>query len=75
MKPVLSYGTKAVENKFHIHDLHASILHLLGLDHEKLTYRYAGPQSLLRFRVESVPFDSPRRPCVVATTGPRSGHE
>ena len=26
----------------HIHDLHATILHLLGLDHEKLTYRYAG---------------------------------
>jgi hypothetical protein len=26
----------------HIHDLHATLLHLLGLDHEKLTYRYAG---------------------------------
>ena len=26
----------------HIHDLHATILHLMGLDHEKLTYRYAG---------------------------------
>ncbi len=36
------YGAAAVENKIHIHDLHATILHLLGLDHEKLTYRYAG---------------------------------
>ena len=36
------YGVHAVENKMHIHDLHATILHLLGLDHEKLTYRYAG---------------------------------
>ena len=36
------YGYYAVENKVHIHDLHATILHLLGLDHEKLTYRFAG---------------------------------
>lgn len=36
------YGYYAVENKMHVHDLHATILHLLGLDHEKLTYRYAG---------------------------------
>ena len=36
------YGYYAVENKMHIHDLHATLLHLLGLDHEKLTYRYAG---------------------------------
>jgi hypothetical protein len=36
------YGYYAVENKMHIHDLHATILHLLGLDHERLTYRYAG---------------------------------
>jgi Protein of unknown function (DUF1501) len=36
------FGFAAVENKVHFHDLHASILHLLGLDHEKLTYRYAG---------------------------------
>jgi hypothetical protein len=36
------YGYQAVENKMHIHDWHATILHLLGLDHEKLTYRYAG---------------------------------
>ena len=36
------YGYFAAENKVHIHDLHATILHLMGLDHEKLTYRYAG---------------------------------
>ena len=35
-------GVKAVEDKVHVHDLHATILHLLGFDHEKLTYRYAG---------------------------------
>lgn len=36
------FGFKAVENKVHVHDLHATILHLLGLDHEQLTYRHAG---------------------------------
>ena len=36
------FGYYAVENKVHMHDLHATILHLLGLDHEKLTYRHAG---------------------------------
>jgi hypothetical protein len=36
------YGYYAVENKVHVHDLHATILHLLGLDHTRLTYRYAG---------------------------------
>ncbi len=36
------YGWDAVENKVHVHDLHATILHLLGLDHERLTYRFAG---------------------------------
>ncbi|SMP50331.1 Protein of unknown function [Neorhodopirellula lusitana] len=36
------YGYEAVEKKCHIHDWHATILHLLGLDHEQLTYRYAG---------------------------------
>jgi hypothetical protein len=36
------YGYYAVENKVHFHDLHATMLHLLGLDHHKLTYRYAG---------------------------------
>jgi len=36
------YGYYAVKDKVHIHDLHATILHLLGLDHLKLTYNYAG---------------------------------
>jgi hypothetical protein len=36
------FGAKAVENKVHIHDLHATQLALLGFDHEKLTYRYNG---------------------------------
>ncbi|HXG47366.1 MAG TPA: DUF1501 domain-containing protein, partial [Methylomirabilota bacterium] len=36
------FGAAAVENKVHVHDLHATILHLLGFDHEKLTYRYNG---------------------------------
>jgi hypothetical protein len=36
------YGYYAAVNKVHIHDLHATILHLMGIDHERLTYRYAG---------------------------------
>ena len=36
------FGFKAVEKPTSVHDLHATILHLLGLDHEQLTYRYAG---------------------------------
>lgn len=36
------YGYYAVEDKMHMHDLHATLLHLLGMDHTKLTYRYAG---------------------------------
>lgn len=36
------FGFKAQENPVHVHDLHATILRLLGFDHEKLTYRYAG---------------------------------
>ena len=35
-------GFRAVEKKVHVHDLHATILHLMGLDHERLTYRYSG---------------------------------
>jgi len=48
IKPGIAYGTtdefgfQAVENRVSIHDLHATLLHQLGLDHEKLTYRYAG---------------------------------
>ena len=36
------FGFAAQQNKVHVHDLHATILHLMGLDHEKLTYRYSG---------------------------------
>lgn len=36
------WGSEAVENKCHMHDLHATILWAMGIDHEKLTYRYAG---------------------------------
>ncbi len=38
------FGRRSVtaEDKVHVHDLHATLLHLLGFDHERLTYRYAG---------------------------------
>jgi hypothetical protein len=36
------FGFRSVTDKVHIHDLHATILHLLGIDHERLTYRHAG---------------------------------
>ena len=36
------YGYHAVENKLEMHDLHATMLHLLGMDHKKLTYRFQG---------------------------------
>ena len=36
------FGNEAIENKVHVHDLHATVLHLLGLDHTRLTYRYSG---------------------------------
>jgi len=36
------FGFKAVENPVHIHDLHATLLHALGIDHTRLTYRYSG---------------------------------
>ncbi len=36
------FGWHATEKKVHVHDLHATILHLMGLDHERLTYRYSG---------------------------------
>ena len=44
------FGFAAAENKVHVHDLHATLLHLLGFDHEKFTYRYAG----LDFRLTDV---------------------
>jgi hypothetical protein len=36
------YGIDIVAEPCHVHDYHATILHLLGVDHERLTYRYAG---------------------------------
>ncbi|MDG2206966.1 MAG: DUF1501 domain-containing protein, partial [Pirellulales bacterium] len=36
------FGYKVVEDKLEIHDLHATLLHLLGIDHEKLTFRFSG---------------------------------
>ena len=36
------FGFQAVENTVHVHDLHATILHLMGFDHKRLIYRYAG---------------------------------
>ncbi len=48
VKPGISYGatddfsTNVVENPVHVHDLHATLLHLLGIDHKKLTYQYQG---------------------------------
>jgi hypothetical protein len=44
------FGFSAIENKVHVHDLHATLLHLLGFDHERFTYRYAG----LDFRLTGV---------------------
>jgi hypothetical protein len=48
IKPGISYGKSddlgylAVENPVHVHDLHATMLYLLGIDHERLTFRYQG---------------------------------
>lgn len=36
------FGLSAIENRVHVHDLHATILHLMGIDHERLTYRHSG---------------------------------
>jgi hypothetical protein len=36
------FGQTIAENKMHIHDLNATLLHLMGLDHKQLTYRYSG---------------------------------
>ena len=53
VKPGLSYGQtdeygyEAIENPVHVHDWHATVLHLLGLDHEQLSYRYAGREMRL----------------------------
>ncbi len=53
LKAGLSYGQtdelgyEAVDNPVHIHDWHATILHLLGLHHDQLTYRHAGREMRL----------------------------
>ena len=39
------FGMRAQQNPMHVHDLHATILHLMGLDHERLTYRWSGLRS------------------------------
>ena len=36
------YGYYAQDNPMHIHDVHATLLHLMGMDHQRLTFRYAG---------------------------------
>jgi hypothetical protein len=36
------FGFKAIEKPVHVHDIHATILYLMGIDHLKLTYRYSG---------------------------------
>jgi hypothetical protein len=36
------FGWNAIEDRVHVHDLHATILHLMGIDHTQLTYRYSG---------------------------------
>jgi len=36
------YGYQIVKDQVHVHDLHATMLHQLGIDHKRLTYRYAG---------------------------------
>jgi hypothetical protein len=63
VKPGFSHGASddfgyyAAEDKVHIHDLHATILHLMGLDHERLTYRHGGRD----FRLTDVEGDVVRR--------------
>ena len=48
VKPGITYGEtdefgyNITENPVHVHDLHATILHLLGIDHERLTYKFQG---------------------------------
>ena len=66
------FGFAAVENRMHVHDLHATILHLMGIDHEQLTYRYSGRDFRLtdvsghgRARDPGVE-SSRQRPCLLA---------
>ena len=48
-------GHEAVVNRHHIRDLHATILHLMGLDHEKLSYHYGGLDQRLTGVVPAAP--------------------
>ena len=48
--PPTRSATASTENPVHVHDLHATILHLLGIDHERLTFKYQGR----RFRLTDV---------------------
>ncbi|HWA98398.1 MAG TPA: DUF1501 domain-containing protein [Pirellulales bacterium] len=50
-------GHEAVENRHHLRDLHATVLHLMGLDHTKLTYLYGGLNQKLTGVVEAEPID------------------
>lgn len=50
-------GRQAVDGQMHTHDLHATILHLLGLDHEQLTYHYSGRDFRLTDTAGSVAHD------------------
>ena len=51
-------GHEAVVNRHHIRDLHATILHLMGLDHEKLTYHYGGLNQRLTGVIPAAPIAS-----------------
>ena len=51
------YGINIVAERCHVHDFHATILHLMGIDHRRLTYRYAGRD----FRLTDVHGDVMRR--------------
>ena len=68
------FGFKAVEKPVHVHDLHATILHLLGIDHTKLTYRYSGRDFRLTDVVgQRACTTSSRKGLAEARCGSRSG--
>ena len=49
------FGMHAVEDRAHVHDLHATILHLIGLDHNELTYMNNGLEEKLTRKIGEVP--------------------
>ena len=55
------FGLHATENRVHVHDLHATILHLMGIDHKRLTYRYSGRD----YRLTDVAWSRCGRSCCV----------